>query len=102
MFPGCIGQGFTGNLRSAAGRYGWGKAEKLGPRSIRRGAARSVLDAAGSFAQVLRAGLWHSSAYRVYFDLGTEETKATASIMIEASDDAGPERRTWRDEEEIP
>ena len=69
---------------------------------MRRGAARAVLDSAGSFAQLLLAGLWHSSAYRVYFYLGVEETKATASIIIEASDDEGPERRTWRDEEEIP
>ena len=45
--------------------------------------------AGGSFAQLLLAGQWHPSAYGLYLDLGVEETKATAAILLEALEDDG-------------
>ena len=101
IFPGFTGPGFTEKLGSTAGRYGWEKAGGLEPRGIRRGAARAISDAGASVAQLLRAGQWRSSAYSLFLDLGVEETKAMASILIGASDE-GPERRGRRDDEEIP
>ena len=74
----------------------------LGPPSTRRGAARAILGAGGSFARLLRAGQWHSSAYGLYLDLAFEETKAMASTLIVASDDEGPERRGRSGGEGIP
>ena len=92
LFPGITGSTFTHSLRSMARQFGWEKAEKLGTHSIRRGAARAILAAGGTFAQLLRAGQWHSSAYRLYLDMGGEEAKAMASVLIEDSDegDEGP------------
>ena len=87
LFPGITGSTFTHSLRSMARQFGWEKAEKLGTRSIRRGAARAILAAGGTFAQLLRAGQWHSSAYRLYLDMGGEEAKAMASVLIEDSDE---------------
>ena len=74
-------------LRAAGRAGGWPQAEKLGTRSIRRGAARAILEAGGSFAQLLRAGQWHSSAYKVYLDMGREEPTAASSLLADASDD---------------
>ena len=74
-------------LRSVGRAGGWPQAEKLGTHSIRRGAARAILEAGGSFAQLLRAGQWHSSAYKVYLDMGREETSAVTSLLADASDD---------------
>ena len=54
--------------------------------TFRRGAARAILEA-GVFSQLLRSGRWHSSAYELYVDLGREETRAGASLLIEASDE---------------
>ena len=82
LFPGFNGQSFTEKSRRTARGYGWGKAEKSGPRSMRRGAGRAILDAGGSFAGLFRAGQWNFSAYRWHLDLGIEETEAMASIII--------------------
>ena len=92
LFPGITGPTFTHSLRSMARQFGLEKAEKLGTHSIRRGAARAILAAGGTSAQLLRAGQWHSSAYRLYLDMGGEEAKAMASVLIEDSDegDEGP------------
>ena len=78
------------------------KTEKCG-ETIRIGKSRSARNArqknAGeSFAQLLRAGQWHSSAYPLRPYLGVEETKAMASILTEASDDEGPGRGEPREE----
>ena len=70
----------------AAGRE-WPRANKLGTHFFRRGAARAILEAGGSFSQLLRSGQWHSSAYQLYLDLGHEEAAAMASVLVEASDD---------------
>ena len=43
--------------------------------------------AGGIFAQPMRAGQWHSSASRLYVDMGGEEAKAMASVLIENSDE---------------
>ena len=70
----------------AAGRE-WPRAAKLGTHSFRRGAARAILEAGGSFSQLLRSGQWRSSAYQLYLDLGHEEASAMASVLVEGSDD---------------
>ena len=103
LSPGASGPGFTDRLRSLARRLGWERAERLGPLSIRRGAARAILEAGGSFAQLLKAGHWHSSALRYYLDLGVEETAATAAATIESSDDVEANRgmREEREDEGI-
>ena len=62
------------------------RAEKLGAHAFRKGAARAILGAGGSFAQPLRADQWHSSAYQLYLDLGREESQAAADGLIEPSD----------------
>ena len=51
-------------LGSAARQCGWAMPERFGTHSIRREAARAMLEAGGSFAQLLKAGRWHSSAFR--------------------------------------
>ena len=96
------GPGFTDELGSKARCCGWERAGRLGPHKTRRGAARAILDAGGSFAKLLRAGHWHSSAYRAHLDIGIGETKSMALILIEAADVGGPERRGRRDGAEIP
>ena len=87
------GPGFAGNLRSSARNFGWGNAYRPGTDSIRKGAVRTILEAGGSFAQLLKAGQWRSSAYRHYVDIGAGETNAMAPILIGDSGDVGPGRR---------
>ena len=43
-----------------------------------------MLEAGGSFAQLLRSGQWHLSAIQLYQDFGCEGAQAMASILIEA------------------
>ena len=76
-----------GELRSPGEARDWKSAEKLGTHPPRRKAARAILDAGGPFAQLLVSGQWRSAAYKLYFDLGREDTGAVASILIEASDE---------------
>ena len=45
------------------------------------------MEAGGSFAQLVLAGQWRPSAYRLYLDLGVEDTRAMAPVRIEASED---------------
>ena len=71
-------------------RSGDERAEKLGARSARRGAAWAILESAWDFAQLLRAAHWHSSAYVLFLDLGAEKAAVTARVPIEAPDDERP------------
>ena len=87
LFPGWAGKRVMSELRAFAEARNWPRSEKLGTRSLRRGAARAILEAGGSFSQLLRSGQWHSSAYQLYLDLGHEEATAMASALVEASDD---------------
>ena len=97
LSPGLTGPSFDGKLRSEARQFGWERPERFETHSIRRGAARAMLGAGGSFAQLLKAGHWHSSAYRLYLDLGVGGAKAMASVLMEASGDGGPGRRASRE-----
>ena len=90
IFPEITGPTFARSLRSMPRQFGWEKADKLGTHSIRRGAARAILAAGGTSDQLLKAGQWHLSAYRLYLDMEGEEAKAMASVLIEDSD-AGDE-----------
>ena len=87
LFEGWTGKRVLSELRFFAEGRGWPRANKLGTHSFRRGAARAILEAGGSFSQLLRSGQWHSSAYQLYLDLGHEEATAMASVLVEASDD---------------
>ena len=62
------------------------RAERFGTNSSCRGAAGSTLSAGGTSAQLLEAGQWRSSAYRLYLDLGREESQEAAAILIEVPD----------------
>ena len=75
LFPGFTGPGVTEKLGSAAGRCGWERAKRLGPRGIRRGAAQAILDAGGSIAQLLRARQWHSSADGLIWTSGSKRRR---------------------------
>ena len=86
LFPAWSGKRVLSELRAFAGSRQWDRAGRLGTHAFRRGAARAILKAGGSFAQLLRAGQWHSSAYKLYLDLGREESQAVAEVLIEASD----------------
>ena len=87
LFEGWTGKRVLAELRYFAEGREWPRAARLGTHSFRRGAARAILDAGGSFAQLLRSGQWHSSAYQLYLDLGHEEATAMASVLVEGSDD---------------
>ena len=58
----------------------WHGAGRLGTHSFRKGAARAMLEVGGSFSQLLRAGPF-------LLDLTCEESRAIASMMVDASDD---------------
>ena len=85
--PTWTGELVLAELRSLARAGGWAQASNLGTHSVRRGAARAILEAGGSFPQLLGAGQWHSSAYKLYLDMGREETTAVSSLLADASDD---------------
>ena len=93
LFPGITGPSFADKLRSAASQFGRGRADRLGTRSIRRGDARAILEAGGSFAQLLEAARWRFSAFPLPLDFVVGDTEAMAPILIAAPDDEGPGRR---------
>ena len=64
---------------------GWENTDRPGTHSSRRGAARTILEAGGSFAQPLKAGNRHSAKYRHY--------AAMRSMLTEAPEGEGPGRR---------
>ena len=65
---------------------------KVGAHVSRRRFPTAMQLAGGSFARLLKVGQGHSPAYRVYLDLGREEARAMACILIEASEDVAPEK----------
>ena len=74
------------NPRSRGAILNWPAAAGIGARSFRRGAAGALVFAGGTSAQPLRAGQWRGNAVRVYPDLGEDERRAVADIVIEDSD----------------
>ena len=74
-------------LRGFADPKEWRGANRLGTHSSRGGAARVILEVGGSSSQLLRSGQWHSSDYEPYLDLGREESRVAASMLIEASEE---------------
>ena len=101
MFPGITRPSFMDTPRRAARESGWEMADRLGTRSIRRGAAGAILEAGGSPAQLLGAGQGLSSANRFLLDFVVGATQATASILFEAPDIERPGREE-PSEEKIP
>ena len=85
MSPNLAGQGFSARLRATARRMGHEKAERLGTHSLRREAVRAIIKSRGSLAQLLGAGQWRPSAYRLSLDLGAEGAAAMARVIKEAS-----------------
>ena len=51
------------------------RADEFGLRSLRRGAARELVNRGGDLATLLRAGGWRSAAFRSYLDLVGLETR---------------------------
>ena len=86
-FEGWAGKRVLSDLRGFAAGREWPRAAELGTHSLRRGAARAILEAGGSFSKLLRSGQWRPSAYQLYLDLGREEASAMASVLVEGSDD---------------
>ena len=62
-FQNTLGRKFTARLRGTSRRIGYEKAGRLRARSKRTGAARSVLESGGGFAQLLET-------YRLHLDFG--------------------------------
>ena len=87
--PAWTGQMFTDSLRKLPTRFGREGARRLGAHRVRGGAARSILETGGTFAQILIAGQWHSSAYRLYLHLGAEGAADMSRLLIESPDDEG-------------
>ena len=64
-----------------------------GPNAPKWGPARTITVAGGTFAQLLRAGQWHSSAYCPHVGmLALTWTKAMAFLLIEAREGEAPGR----------
>ena len=85
------GEEALGAIGSFARARGWRDRGRLGTHSFRRGAAWAATLAGGSFAQLLRARKWRSSAYHQCFDLGREDARAMVSILVGASGDEVPD-----------
>ena len=90
LFPGATGPSFTNKLGSVAGNLGLGEAVRLRTHSAPRGAAATILESGGSFTTLFKGGRGHSSAYRLYLDLGSGEAAAPAPVPMEATDDERP------------
>ena len=84
---GWAGEKVLTELRAFGELREWRGAGRLGTHSFKRGAARAILEAGGSFSQLLRAGERRSSAYQLYLGLSSEESRAVTSILVEASGD---------------
>ena len=87
LSPGWTGAEVLTEFRAFGEVKEWRGAGRLGAHSFRRGSALAILKAGGSSSQLLRAGQCRSSAYQLYSDLSSEESRAAASILVEASDD---------------
>ena len=74
-------------MRSIGESLYWSNADILGTHSIRRRAARALMFAGGTLAQLLRAGQWRGCGVRAYLDLDEEENRAMMDILIEGSGD---------------
>lgn len=78
----------TGGVTQLRKNLAWARwRDRLGTQ------ARPITQAGGSFVQLLRASQWHFSARRLYLDLGCEEARAMASILVGASDNEAPAGR---------
>ena len=87
LFPLRASKEVLDELKMFARAKAWRNADRVGSLSLRRGAARAILDAGGALAQFLKSGQWHSSAYQLYLDLGHEVASAMASVLAEGPDD---------------
>ena len=87
LFPAWNSRKALQALRTFGEANGRKDAGRMGTHSLGRGAARAILEAGNSLAQLLRSGHWRSSAFQLYLDFRREESRAMASILIDASDD---------------
>ena len=72
------------------------EAERLEAHSLQVGAVRRVPVLGGTSAQLLKAGHWRSSVYRLSLDLGAEAAGAMERLLVEVSKD---EAKPWGAEE---
>ena len=87
LSPNWAARGAREELRSSARAKEWGNGERLGTQSLRSVAGLALVETGGSVPQLLHSGQMHSSAYQLYPGLGREESRANASVIIEASDE---------------
>ena len=69
VFPAWSGKRVLNSAREFARAGGGGSANRLAAHAFRRGAARAITQPVRFFAQPLKAGPWHFSAFRVYPNL---------------------------------
>ena len=86
-FLGWPGEKVPAELRGFVELKEWHGAGRLGAHFFWRGATRAILEVGGPFFQLRRSGLWRSSAYHLFLDLGHEESRAMAPITVEVSGD---------------
>ena len=90
LFPVGFGGPVLWWLRMALEARGVAHSDRFGLHSLRRGAARELVDRGGDLATLLRAGGWKSSAFRSYLDMvGLENTVCQAGLeaLFEGEDD---------------
>ena len=59
---------------------------QFGSHACRRGAARAMLQNGGTLADLVKAGMCSSSAFRCYLDLAAQEEHAVSNFLLELSD----------------
>ena len=69
-------------LRSIGAPLHWPEADRFGTHSLLLGAARALMFAGGTFAQLPGACQWRGNAVRFYLDLDEGERRAMADILI--------------------
>ena len=87
IFPSFQSRNLLRRLREGGARLNWPLADKLGTHSFRRGAARALMSAVGTWLQLRRAGQLRGNAVRLYLDLGEDERRSMTYILIEGSED---------------
>ena len=86
LFPNLAKSNINRILRAVLRKIGIQRADSFGTHAFRRGAARALLDNGGTMADLLRSGMWSSSAFKLYLDMDIHEDKAMSNILIEISD----------------
>ena len=74
-------------LGSIGARFNWPAADELGTHPLRFVAARALMTAGGTFAQLLRAGQWRRNAARFSPNVSEGERRPAADISTDGPAD---------------